>query len=89
MLWYTGFMKYLGEEKGRDFMRKLAAQKPAFRDSETVISVESLSKRYLVGHEGPQERYDVCLQFQPSSSSSSAPRASPRGPGRPTSVWSR
>jgi iron(III) transport system substrate-binding protein len=36
-LWYTGFMKYLGEEKGRDFMRKLAAQKPAFRDSETVI----------------------------------------------------
>lgn len=37
VLWYTGFMKYLGEEKGRDFMRKLAAQKPAFRDSETVI----------------------------------------------------
>jgi iron(III) transport system substrate-binding protein len=31
-LWYTGFMKYLGEEKGRDFMRKLAAQKPAFRE---------------------------------------------------------
>jgi ABC-type polysaccharide/polyol phosphate transport system ATPase subunit len=26
-------------------------------DSDTVISVESLSKRYLVGHEGPQERY--------------------------------
>ena len=25
--------------------------------SDTVISVESLSKRYLVGHEGPQERY--------------------------------
>jgi len=36
-LWYTGFLKYAGEEKGRDFMRKLAAQKPAFRDSETVI----------------------------------------------------
>jgi lipopolysaccharide transport system ATP-binding protein len=26
-------------------------------DSDTVISVQSLSKRYLVGHEGPQERY--------------------------------
>lgn len=26
-------------------------------DSDTVISVESLSKSYLVGHEGPQERY--------------------------------
>ena len=25
--------------------------------SETIISVENLSKRYLVGHEGPQERY--------------------------------
>ncbi len=36
-LWYTGFLKFAGEEKGRDFMRKLAAQKPAFRDSETVI----------------------------------------------------
>lgn len=36
-LWYTGFLKYAGEEKGRDYMRKLAAQKPAFRDSETVI----------------------------------------------------
>ena len=36
-LWYTGFLKYAGEEKGREFMRKLAAQKPAFRDSETVI----------------------------------------------------
>ena len=36
-LWYTGFLKFYGEEKGRDFMRKLAAQKPAFRDSETVI----------------------------------------------------
>ena len=36
-LWYTGFLKYFGEEKGRDFMRKLAAQKPAFRDGESVI----------------------------------------------------
>jgi lipopolysaccharide transport system ATP-binding protein len=26
-------------------------------NSDTVISVQSLSKRYLVGHEGPQERY--------------------------------
>ena len=36
-LWYTGFLKYTGEEKGHEFMRKLATQKPAFRDSETVI----------------------------------------------------
>jgi len=36
-LWYTGFLKYLGEEKGRDFMRKLAAQKPAFRDGESIV----------------------------------------------------
>ncbi len=36
-LWYTGFLKFHGEEKGREFMRKLAAQKPAFRASETVI----------------------------------------------------
>jgi iron(III) transport system substrate-binding protein len=36
-LWYTGFIKYLGEEKGRDFMRKLAAQKPAFRDGESIV----------------------------------------------------
>jgi iron(III) transport system substrate-binding protein len=36
-LWYTGFLKYLGDEKGRDFMRKLAAQKPAFRDGESIV----------------------------------------------------
>lgn len=38
VLWYTGFLKYHGEEKGRDFMRKLAAQKPAFRDGESIIT---------------------------------------------------
>jgi iron(III) transport system substrate-binding protein len=38
VLWYTGFLKFHGEEKGRDYMRKLATQKPAFRDSETVIT---------------------------------------------------
>ena len=37
-LWYTGFLKYAGEEKGREFMRKLAAQKPVLRDSVTVIN---------------------------------------------------
>lgn len=25
--------------------------------TDTVITVENLSKRYLVGHEGPKERY--------------------------------
>ena len=25
--------------------------------SDTVISVENLSKSYLIGHDGPQERY--------------------------------
>ena len=38
VLWYTGFLKFHGEEKGRDFMRKLAAQKPAFRDGESIIT---------------------------------------------------
>jgi iron(III) transport system substrate-binding protein len=38
VLWYAGFLKYYGDEKGRDYMKKLSAQKPAFRDSETVIS---------------------------------------------------
>jgi iron(III) transport system substrate-binding protein len=37
-LWYAGFLKYYGDEKGREFMKKLSAQRPAFRDSETVIS---------------------------------------------------
>jgi ABC-type Fe3+ transport system substrate-binding protein len=37
-LWYAGFLKYYGEEKGREFMKRLSAQKPAFRDSETVIT---------------------------------------------------
>lgn len=48
-LWYTGFMKYLGEEKGRDFMRKLAAQKPAFRDSETVITQLLVAGEFPLG----------------------------------------
>jgi ABC-type Fe3+ transport system substrate-binding protein len=38
VLWYAGFLKYYGDEKGREYMKKLSAQKPAFRDSETVIS---------------------------------------------------
>ena len=38
VLWYAGFLKFYGDEKGREYMKKLAAQKPAFRDSETVIS---------------------------------------------------
>jgi ABC-type Fe3+ transport system substrate-binding protein len=37
-LWYAGFLKYYGEEKGREYMKKLSSQKPAFRDSETVIT---------------------------------------------------
>ena len=38
VLWYAGFLKFYGDEKGREYMKKLSAQKPAFRDSETVIS---------------------------------------------------
>ena len=38
VLWYTGFLKFSGEEKGRDFMKKLALQKPVFRDSESIIT---------------------------------------------------
>ena len=40
MLRYTGFVKFYGEEKGRDYMKKLSAQKPAFRDSETIVTFE-------------------------------------------------
>jgi iron(III) transport system substrate-binding protein len=49
VLWYTGFMKFHGEEKGRDFMRKLAAQKPAFRDSETVITQLLVAGEFPLG----------------------------------------
>jgi len=38
VLWYTGFLKFSGEEKGRDYMKKLSAQKPLFRDSESIIT---------------------------------------------------
>ena len=38
VLWYTGFLKYFGEEKGRAYMKKLSAQKPLFRDSESIIT---------------------------------------------------
>ena len=48
-LWYTGFLKFAGEEKGRDFMRKLAALKLAFRDSETVIMQLLGGRRVPIG----------------------------------------
>jgi iron(III) transport system substrate-binding protein len=38
VLWYTGFLKFYGEEKGREYMKKLSAQKPLFRDSESIIT---------------------------------------------------
>ena len=40
VLRYTGFVKFYGEEKERDYMKKLSAQKAAFRDSETVVTSE-------------------------------------------------
>lgn len=49
VLWYTGFLKYNGEEKGRAYMRKLAAQKPAFRDSETVITQLLAAGEFPIG----------------------------------------
>jgi iron(III) transport system substrate-binding protein len=42
-------MKYYGEEKGREFMRRLAAQKPAFRDSETVITQLLVAGEFPLG----------------------------------------
>ena len=48
-LWYAGFLKYNGEEKGRAYMRKLAAQKPAFRDSETIITQLLAAGEFPVG----------------------------------------
>ena len=38
VLWYTGFLKFNGEEKGRTYMKKLSAQRPLFRDSESIIT---------------------------------------------------
>jgi iron(III) transport system substrate-binding protein len=38
VLWYTGFLKFYGEEKGREYMKKLSDQKPLFRDSESIIT---------------------------------------------------
>ena len=49
VLWYTGFLKYHGEEKGRDFMRKLAAQKPAFRDGESIITQLLAAGEFPIG----------------------------------------
>lgn len=49
VLWYTGFLKYNGEEKGRAYMRKLAAQKPEFRDSETVITQLLAAGEFPIG----------------------------------------
>ncbi|MGH9857420.1 MAG: ABC transporter substrate-binding protein, partial [Acidobacteriota bacterium] len=37
-LWYTGFLNFHGEEKGRHYMKKLSAQKPEFRGSPTIIT---------------------------------------------------
>jgi len=48
-LWYAGFLKYNGDEKGRDFMKKLSAQKPQFRDSETVISQLLVAGEFPLG----------------------------------------
>jgi ABC-type Fe3+ transport system substrate-binding protein len=33
-------VKFYGEEKARDYMKKFSAQKAAFRDSETVVTSE-------------------------------------------------
>jgi iron(III) transport system substrate-binding protein len=49
VLWYTGFLKYHGEEKGRDFMRKLAVQKPAFRDGESIITQLLAAGEFPIG----------------------------------------
>lgn len=49
VLWYTGFLKYHGEEKGRDFMRKLATQKPAFRDGESIITQLLAAGEFPIG----------------------------------------
>jgi iron(III) transport system substrate-binding protein len=48
-LWYAGFLKYYGDEKGRDFMKKLSGQKPQFRDSETVISQLLVAGEFPLG----------------------------------------
>ena len=57
VLWYAGFLKFYGDEKGREYMKKLAAQKPAFRDSETVISQLLAAGEFPLGaHLFPPDR---------------------------------
>ena len=36
--WYTAMLQLLGEEKGKDFMRRLAAQQPQIRTGHTLLA---------------------------------------------------
>ncbi len=36
--WYTAMLQLMGEEKGKDFMRGLAAQRPQIRTGHTLLA---------------------------------------------------
>lgn len=48
-LWFTGFLSYRGEEKGLDYMRRLAAQRPGFQSSSTLINQLVAAGEFPIG----------------------------------------
>ncbi len=48
-LWFTGFLSFRGEEKGLDYMRRLAAQRPGFQSSSTLINQLVAAGEFAIG----------------------------------------
>jgi len=48
-LWFTGFLNFRGEEKGREYMRRLAAQMPGFQSGATLINQLVAAGEYPIG----------------------------------------
>lgn len=49
ILGFAGFLSFYGEEKGLEYMKKLAAQKPNFRTSPTIISQLVVAGEFPIG----------------------------------------
>jgi len=48
-LWFTGFLNFRGEEKGRQYMKRLAAQMPGFQTGATLINQLVAAGEYPIG----------------------------------------
>lgn len=48
-LWFTGFLNFRGEEKGKEYMKKLAAQRPAFQTGATLINQLVAAGEFPIG----------------------------------------